>query len=461
MRKRILTLALAVVLLAGGLSVGARALSPVAYATAQPVLVDGERVTFQCYALKDSKGNPTNYIKLRDVAYVLKGTAAQFSVDWDQTRKTISLTTGGVYQPNGSEMKTVFSGDQSYKKGTSAVYIDGKKVDMAAITLTSKSGGSFHYFKLRDMGKALGFQVDWSAEKNMIVVETGGRKEQVTIPQSLQYDLEYNSGGIKEQYRPRFTFYSDQRCEMLENGLSRMVVLYGTYTVTCIDGTRIIYCDLGRERTTSLTEVADGSWIYTGADIALTQRGNRFVAGEGTVTTTATSKTILDELSGKTFLHYSGVGAWDVTMTVEKNGGFTVDSHDSDMGEVGPGYPDGTVYFGCLSGRIGAVTKAGEFMYRAKIKNIENETLEAERIEDGIRYVDERLHGPVEGEDCYIYLPGQAMKDIPEDCADWISIRWSNVINNKAAIPFVVVYFPNSGYVFIDDEDIENAREIG
>ena len=44
------------------------------------------------YALKDGLGNGTNYIKLRDMAYVLNGTKAQFSVGYDNASKKISVT---------------------------------------------------------------------------------------------------------------------------------------------------------------------------------------------------------------------------------------------------------------------------------------------------------------------------------------------------------------------------------
>ena len=35
--------------------------------------------------------------------------------------------------------------------------------------LTDDSGGAYTYYKLRDLGKALGFNVDWSAEKGVFV----------------------------------------------------------------------------------------------------------------------------------------------------------------------------------------------------------------------------------------------------------------------------------------------------
>ena len=84
--KKILsaTLALAMTL---SLLPAAFAAGGTAYASTQAVEVDGKKVEFQMYALKDNAGNPTNYVKLRDVAHVLNGTKAQFSeyVLWGMT----------------------------------------------------------------------------------------------------------------------------------------------------------------------------------------------------------------------------------------------------------------------------------------------------------------------------------------------------------------------------------------
>jgi len=141
-----------------------KALTPTAYASTQTVLVDGKPVEFNAYALKDAAGNMTNYVKLRDVAQVLNGSAAQFQVGWDGS---IAITTSAAYTANGSEMVKNFNGDQTYSENTSPVKVDGKAVDMEAITLTDATGG-YTYFKLRDLGKALGFNVSWIDGKIVI-----------------------------------------------------------------------------------------------------------------------------------------------------------------------------------------------------------------------------------------------------------------------------------------------------
>ena len=143
-----------------------------AYASTQNITIDGKAVKFDAYALKDEKGNPTNYIKLRDLAQVLNGTAAQFSVGYDNTAKAISVTAGEAYTPNGSEMKTPFSGDRAYTGGQRSMTVNGGTVEMNAITLTDNSGGGYTYFKLRDLGTVLGFQVSYSRETGISINTT-------------------------------------------------------------------------------------------------------------------------------------------------------------------------------------------------------------------------------------------------------------------------------------------------
>lgn len=144
---------------------------PKAYVSSYSIYVDGEPVTLTAYALRDENGNDTNYIKLRDVAYVLDGSAAQFNVDWKDG--SIVITTGVPYStPNGNEMKHVFSGDQPYERSGGRLLLNGADTWLDAITLTDSSGGQHTYLKLRDMGAALGFDVSWSTEQGAIIIDT-------------------------------------------------------------------------------------------------------------------------------------------------------------------------------------------------------------------------------------------------------------------------------------------------
>ena len=143
-----------------------------AYASTQAIEVNGHRVIFEAYALKDANGNDTNYIKLRDVASVLNGTPAQFNVGWNGS---VTITTGQAYTPNGSEMRTPYSGNRAYQDASAATMVNGSPVELSAILLTDDSGNGYTYYKLRDLGAALGFTVDWSAERG-IFIETNATK---------------------------------------------------------------------------------------------------------------------------------------------------------------------------------------------------------------------------------------------------------------------------------------------
>lgn len=169
--KRCLSMALALCLCLALAAPAFAAAEGVAVATTQKVLVDGFAVTFETYALLDENGYQTNYAKLRDVASVLDGTPAQFEVNWSET-EGVSAVTGRAYTKNGSEMHTPYTGDRAYVKGAETTWVNGKAVALDAIVLTDDYGGGYTYYKLRDLGAALGFTVDWS-EKTGVYLLSG------------------------------------------------------------------------------------------------------------------------------------------------------------------------------------------------------------------------------------------------------------------------------------------------
>ncbi len=138
---------------------------PTAYVADQHVDVDGELVFFRCFALKDANGNLTNYIRVRDLAYILNGTPAQFEVGYQDI---VNLTPGQAYTPTGTEMRSPNGGDQPYTKPQNQTNVGGTLVDLDAILLTDVVGG-YTYYQLRDLGQALDFNVGWSADKGVFI----------------------------------------------------------------------------------------------------------------------------------------------------------------------------------------------------------------------------------------------------------------------------------------------------
>ena len=138
-----------------------------AVARTQTVKLDGRDVQFQCYAVKDAKGNESNYVKIRDLASALNGTKAQFNVGWDGK---ISIISNTAYKAVGGEGATPYSGDQPYTavSGT-PVSFNGSSVNLTSFQLKDSAGNGYTYYKLRDVGQLLNFNVDWNADVGIYI----------------------------------------------------------------------------------------------------------------------------------------------------------------------------------------------------------------------------------------------------------------------------------------------------
>jgi len=130
--------------------------------TASTVLVNGKAKTFDAYNI-----NGSNFFKLRDLAYVLSGTEKQFAVEWDAAGNAIRLISGKGYTPAGGELSAGSGGAKTAEATTSAIYLDGKKLELTAYSI-----GGNNYFKLRDVGEALDFSVVWDGVSNSIFIDT-------------------------------------------------------------------------------------------------------------------------------------------------------------------------------------------------------------------------------------------------------------------------------------------------
>ena len=108
-----------------------------------------------------------NYVKLRDVAQLLRGTGKEFSVTWNGSAQRIDLTTGQNYQPVGGELAPLTAETQAASPNTASVWLDGKAVRLTAYTINGNN-----FFKLRDLGSALDFFVGWDAATGTVLVDT-------------------------------------------------------------------------------------------------------------------------------------------------------------------------------------------------------------------------------------------------------------------------------------------------
>lgn len=131
-------------------------------ATATPVAskvsLGGREVALPAYQIG---GN--NYVKLRDVAALLDGTAARFSVGWENGRVTVQK--GAQYTPDGSELAPLSQQPHSGKSMVDPLMVDGKPAMLAAYNIDGN-----YCFKLRSLGDALGFRVDWDEANGILIL---------------------------------------------------------------------------------------------------------------------------------------------------------------------------------------------------------------------------------------------------------------------------------------------------
>ena len=132
-----------------------------------------------------------------------------------------------------------------------------------------------------------------------------------------------------------------------------------------------------------------------------------------------------EDLSHYEFEFSSGAGGWSTNFEIEKDGSFKGSYHDSDMGDTGDGYENGTMYLCVFSGEFTELTKINDYTYEMKMEDITyDETPGKEEIADGVKYIYDTVYG-LEGTDTFkVYLPGTPVSDLSEEEYFWV--RWAN-----------------------------------
>ena len=134
-------------------------------ASPQNLSVDGVDADGDKYNIDGS-----NYFKLRDLAQLLSKTDSRFSISFDEQSNAVAVVSGKEYIPVGGELARGQDQSKTAVVSKQSVLIDGKAVDGLSIY---NIGGN-NYFKLRDLGDALGFTVDYDADSNTAIVLSKG-----------------------------------------------------------------------------------------------------------------------------------------------------------------------------------------------------------------------------------------------------------------------------------------------
>jgi hypothetical protein len=118
-----------------------------------------------------------NYIKLRDLTTILGSMGNDVSIDWDENEKTIYIATGQA-QPGGAAALKPATGNERFAVIPSIhINLDGEYIYLPAISIDGST-----YFKLRDLSRSLGFDVDWDAANRRISVRAEEFESETAVP---------------------------------------------------------------------------------------------------------------------------------------------------------------------------------------------------------------------------------------------------------------------------------------
>ena len=170
------------------------------------------------------------------------------------------------------------------------------------------------------------------------------------------------------------------------------------------------------------------------------------------------AKELFSVIEGWKFTFESGAGAWDTTLTVNAKGEFGGEYHDSDLGDTGEGYDNGTLYLSQFTGRFTDVKKISNYVYEAKVTELTYaEEPEKVQIVDGVRRIFSVANGIAGTERVRFYLPGAELATLPREYVEWVEGDFGAYVFGKyyrdypEELPFCGLYNPEEKYGFYSE----------
>ena len=139
----------------------------------QKVMVNNEYKNFEVYNID---GN--NFFKLRDIAYVLNATASQFSVEYNSEKHLIEVEKNKSYTQVGGELVVGTDKSKTAVPSSQKLSINNEEKSLTAYNI-----GGNNFFKLRELGTALEFNVNFNKDTNSVIIES--KKEEVVSISSV------------------------------------------------------------------------------------------------------------------------------------------------------------------------------------------------------------------------------------------------------------------------------------
>lgn len=168
------------------------------------------------------------------------------------------------------------------------------------------------------------------------------------------------------------------------------------------------------------------------------------------------------DLKGVEFSFSSGAGGWATYLTIDKDGNFSGMYHDSDMGDTGEGYPNGTVYQCRFEGQFGTLEKVNDYTYKTSIESLEYlDDIGTEEIADEMKFIYTDVYGLEDANDILFYMPGVKVSELPQDYQDWVYWELYDYESGETAdkLPFYGMYNEAQKEGFSSYDEAENFKK--
>lgn len=128
------------------------------------------------------------------------------------------------------------------------------------------------------------------------------------------------------------------------------------------------------------------------------------------------------------FVFTSGAGAWSTGITINPDGTFTGQFHDSDMGDRGAGYPNGTMYISNFSGAFSAAEKLDNYRYKVTLSYLVQHDRQGDvYFQNGQRLIVSYPYGFDDAHEFIIYLPGTPISLVEDEFLFWAFLNGQNI----------------------------------
>ena len=138
-----------------------------AFVSGENVSFDGRDLEINAYLI-----NRSNYVKIRDVAALLKDTPAKFDLAYDNEKQSVIISKGKNYSDSFIYKESKLKEERIAKETMQKIVDDkGQEIELKGYFIDG-----YNYFRLRDLGKVLDFGVAYDFKDQRVLLSSDNPK---------------------------------------------------------------------------------------------------------------------------------------------------------------------------------------------------------------------------------------------------------------------------------------------